>query len=82
MAVGTGLAEDVADLGVAGAVAEPDDGQPGALGGDERHVHGDTVGEQHRDPAPRGRPVPTRAAASRWPRASYSDHDIRTSSAT
>ena len=37
------------DLGVAGAVAETHHGEPGALGGDERHVHRDPVGQQERE---------------------------------
>ena len=44
----------MADLVVAGAVTEPDDGQPGALGGDERHVNRDAVGEQDGNPGAAG----------------------------
>ena len=79
---GAGLGQQVADLGLAGAVADPDDGQPGALGRDERDVHPDAVGEQHRDAGLAGQPVPASVAASRVARASYSDHDIRASSTT
>ena len=63
------VAEDVAQLAVAGAVAEADDGETGALGGDEGDVHRDPVGEQHRDAAPAGSPVRTSAVRQRGARA-------------
>ena len=40
----------MADLVVAGAVAEADDGEARPLGGDERDVHRRGVGQEHGDP--------------------------------
>ena len=46
----------MAQLVVAGAVAEAHDGQAGALGGDEGDVDRDPVGEQDGDPRAPGQP--------------------------
>ena len=69
--IGAGQGQEVADLVVARPVAETDDGETRALGGDERHVDRDAVGEQDRHPraagAARSRPAPAPAG---WRRSS------------
>ena len=81
--LGAGLAQDVADLRVTGAMAETHDRETGALGGDEDDVHRDAVGKQHREPRAAATDRCRRARfASRSARASYSAHVARTSSAT
>ena len=48
-ASGMGLADEVVELGFAGAVADAHDDEPGLLGTDERSVHQRAVGHEHDD---------------------------------
>jgi hypothetical protein len=52
--VGTGEGEQVADLVVARAMSETDDGEASSFRGHEGNVHRDSVGQQHREPGTSG----------------------------